>query len=299
MPSESTGEEGSTPPQIKSKQERIRDNQRRSRARRQEYLADLERRLAEAQLTCREADIQRAAFLELQIENAKLRELLTMAGVNDQFVTSFVSQAIAQSGQFPQDPALRQLKPKISGLELPRLLGTSSPTSIATSTPPIQVPRRSSAGLVPINTALPSIGHTSTPISPITTTPYLSASFPLPSTQASSQVLTPVSEASRQSNYNWQHQTPTSALLRHAQEHRCHVFNIPATAPVRIADDNSIPCSVAKQMLEQYHLTEAEMNLIKAKLARGLCVPTDPSAGCAVDNQTFFRILNELNVRFT
>lgn len=48
--------QNATPPaadQTKTKQERIRDNQRRSRARRQEYLSDLEKRLSECQLTCK------------------------------------------------------------------------------------------------------------------------------------------------------------------------------------------------------------------------------------------------------
>lgn len=304
MPSDTTGEEGSTPPQPKSKQERIRDNQRRSRARRQEYLADLERRLAEAQLTCREADIQRASFLELQIENARLRELLTLAGVNDQFVTSYVSQALAQSGQFPQsnDPALRQLKPKINIPEIPRVLPTTLASPIATTsaavTAPIQAPRRSSMALMPTSSTLPSIGA-STTTNTTAATPYLSTSFPVQPTQPHSQGQTPVQNNTRPSNYTWQFQPPPATLSRHDHEHRCMVFNIPATAPVRVADNNSIPCSVAKQMLEQYHLSDPEMNLIKAKLARGLCVPADPATGCAVDNQVFFKILEELNLRFT
>lgn len=111
-----------TPPPGKSKQERVRENQRQSRARRQEYVADLERRLSECQMTRRDADIQRAAFLEVQIENARLRVLLALSGVNEDFIDNYVSQAVAQSGQFPRktNPLVRQIKPKIANIESTR-----------------------------------------------------------------------------------------------------------------------------------------------------------------------------------
>lgn len=120
-------EDKATPLQPKSKQERIRDNQKRSRARRQEYLADLERRLSECQLTCQEADMQRPAFLGLQIENTRLRELLALTGVNDQFVDQYVAQAVAQVAQHPQEtnPGLRQLKPKIAPVDTSRSLSSN------------------------------------------------------------------------------------------------------------------------------------------------------------------------------
>ncbi|KAK5936564.1 hypothetical protein PMZ80_011188 [Knufia obscura] len=110
-------EDHATFPQPEFKQERIRNNQRRSRARRQEYLLDLERRIADCQITCRDAEIERAAFLELQIENAKLRELLVLAGVNDQVIEQYLLQSVTQSGHFLQElnPSLRQLKPRIAG----------------------------------------------------------------------------------------------------------------------------------------------------------------------------------------
>src|ERR1700761_3593159 len=73
----------------KSKQERIRDNQRRSRARRQEYLADLERRLNECHVHCPDAYLQRSAFPDLQAENARLRDLLSYAGISPDVVEGF------------------------------------------------------------------------------------------------------------------------------------------------------------------------------------------------------------------
>src|ERR1700744_4814614 len=98
----------------KSKQERIRDNQRRSRARRQEYLADLERRLKECHVACREAELQRTAFADLQVENARLRDLLHYAGINSDFVDGFPRQNTSIQGGHAAAVAVahRQIRPK-------------------------------------------------------------------------------------------------------------------------------------------------------------------------------------------
>jgi hypothetical protein len=122
-------EESADPRSHASKQARIRDNQRRSRARRQEHLQDLERRLSECRVTCREADLRLNAFKELQIENARLRQLLQILGVNENLVNSFVHQdaaaAAAAATASSSGSALRPLKPKIT--PAPKL-ATPSPT---------------------------------------------------------------------------------------------------------------------------------------------------------------------------
>ena len=104
----------------KSKQERLRDNQRRSRARRQEHLADLERRLKEYYVICRDADIQRVAVTDLQAENARLRELLNHAGISSDVVESFGRLSV--SAHVGQGTALahRQIKPNFQNSILPK-----------------------------------------------------------------------------------------------------------------------------------------------------------------------------------
>ena len=99
-----------TPEHKKHKQERIRQNQRRSRARKEERLHDLEQRLQECHSKCREADAQRMAFLALQNENARLRDLMKINGLDHKYIEAFVhSQAIAEA----RSNALRPLRPKI------------------------------------------------------------------------------------------------------------------------------------------------------------------------------------------
>ncbi|OQV08973.1 hypothetical protein CLAIMM_13165 isoform 1 [Cladophialophora immunda] len=88
-PMDPESSEGSTKADaVISKQQRVRDNQRRSRARRREYLAELENQLQQCHIICREADLQRNAFAELQAENARLRDLLKNAGISPDDVES-------------------------------------------------------------------------------------------------------------------------------------------------------------------------------------------------------------------
>lgn len=286
MPSDT--EEGGTPPLPKSKQERIRDNQRRSRARRQEYLAELERRLAESQLACREADIQRTAFLDLQIENAKLRELLALADVNEQFIQQYVSQAVAQSRQFPQDPssALRQIKPKIpspDGHLSQSSAGQSSSTSNMATRPPIMAPL--------VSSPVPSMSISEGALSPTTSSNYVSNASYVPSNQ---------SNMSSATNYSWSYQqTQPNIAAMTSQPFRCATFNIQTNQPVRMAGENTVPCSVAKQMIEQHRISDLEWQQIKAKLATGLCRPARAGADCAIDNHVLYQVLQQLGSRYT
>ncbi|PYH79059.1 hypothetical protein BO82DRAFT_341385 [Aspergillus uvarum CBS 121591] len=75
-----------------SSSQRIRDNQRRSRARRKEYLQDLEQRLRRFELLGVQATQEvQAAGRKLAIENAHLRSLLRLHGVSDQQVQAYLT----------------------------------------------------------------------------------------------------------------------------------------------------------------------------------------------------------------
>ncbi|KAJ9493676.1 hypothetical protein H2202_010838 [Exophiala xenobiotica] len=109
---------------LKAKQERIRNNQRRSRARRQEYLAELEQRLEQCRVTCRGADLLRQSFHELHAQNAHLRGLLNTAGIGPDLVESSLRQRSQQCSYNTDQNAsnttnLRRLKPKLNPLALP------------------------------------------------------------------------------------------------------------------------------------------------------------------------------------
>ncbi|CAD6448655.1 96eb81aa-d077-4198-b423-25604dd818c4 [Sclerotinia trifoliorum] len=86
---------------------RIRDNQRRSRARRKEYLQELEARLRQCELQGIEAssEIQMAAR-RVADENKKLRSLLAQQGVGSDIVESYLqmsSEDLMMSGQYASE----------------------------------------------------------------------------------------------------------------------------------------------------------------------------------------------------
>ncbi|KAL0933143.1 uncharacterized protein CTRU02_212106 [Colletotrichum truncatum] len=76
---------------------RIRDNQRRSRARKKEYVQELEQRLRECQLKGIEAsaEVQQAAR-RVANENQKLRKLLNNVGLSDEQVDQFLKTGTAE-----------------------------------------------------------------------------------------------------------------------------------------------------------------------------------------------------------
>ncbi|RMJ21305.1 hypothetical protein PHISP_07824 [Aspergillus sp. HF37] len=89
---------------------RTRENQRKSRARKQEHVQDLEQKLAVCQDDARRKDVEhRLAMQKLEAENRKLRRLLSFGGLPsnavDQYVQAADDPAMARKVAIP---ALRQ-----------------------------------------------------------------------------------------------------------------------------------------------------------------------------------------------
>jgi hypothetical protein len=80
----------------------VQNNQRRSRARRREYVAELERKVHECNAQglppCTPAVVPQDAILRLEEENRKLRELLALAGVEQVLVDTY----LAAEGAVPE-----------------------------------------------------------------------------------------------------------------------------------------------------------------------------------------------------
>jgi hypothetical protein len=81
---------------------RVRDNQRRSRARRRDYVAELERKIHECNVhglaRCAPDVVPQDTILRLEEENRKLRELLALAGVEQ----ALVGTHLAAEGSVPK-----------------------------------------------------------------------------------------------------------------------------------------------------------------------------------------------------
>lgn len=137
---------------------RIRDNQRRSRARRKEYIQDLEQRLQKFQTEGIQAtqEVQEAGR-KMAVENSLLRSLLILHGVSDQRVQEYLraqtagiplptsrSEAVlvvrSHSGQSPRLNTVDSGGPRLSNYERndPSAERTATePTSSTSSSSPI------------------------------------------------------------------------------------------------------------------------------------------------------------------
>ncbi|AEO55314.1 hypothetical protein MYCTH_2299012 [Thermothelomyces thermophilus ATCC 42464] len=84
----------SSPPatQDRRNRDRVRDNQRRSRARKREYIQELEQRLRLAEQRGVQASLElQAAARQVAEENKKLRLLLRLHGVSDRSIDAYLA----------------------------------------------------------------------------------------------------------------------------------------------------------------------------------------------------------------
>jgi hypothetical protein len=275
-----------------SKQARIRDNQRRSRARRQEHLQDLERRLSECHITCREAELRLNAFKELQLENARLRQLLEILGVNENLINTFVHQDATAAPDSSSGSALRQLKPKIA--LAPHL---AKPSPAGKYVLPTNDQSTSLAALSPASTTT-----SSQPASLFSTlSSSLGTNTPRRDTPGTTPTSFPVHEPFRAHQYLSQFHGGTmfAGDVFANEPFSCMVFGNKATGPLQASHGNTVLCSLAKEMVDQYNINEEDLEQIKARLAAGFAAPAHPGESCRVNNQLLFEVLNDVSGRLS
>ncbi|OAA61341.1 hypothetical protein ISF_05420 [Cordyceps fumosorosea ARSEF 2679] len=127
----------STPAQ-KANLARIRDNQRRSRARRREYLQELEQRLRLCELQGIEATTEvQVAARRVAEENRQLRQLLNKHGFSDEYIARFLQAAAPAGG--PPDMSHGQgfapVEPGMAVHALQQAMISRRPASLDSNTP--------------------------------------------------------------------------------------------------------------------------------------------------------------------
>ncbi|KAL2871145.1 bZIP transcription factor [Aspergillus lucknowensis] len=115
---------------------RVRENQRRSRARRQDHLQDLEQKVLVLQKELERRDVaHRLAIQKLEAENKKLRDVLSASGIPSPALEAFLQRVdnplMAQKVAIP---ALQRSKPKSCG-QLEDPTKCASPASCARKPP--------------------------------------------------------------------------------------------------------------------------------------------------------------------
>ncbi|KAL7950008.1 hypothetical protein V8C42DRAFT_340890 [Trichoderma barbatum] len=149
----------STPAQ-KANLARIRDNQRRSRARRREYIAELEQRLRAYELSGVEAssEVQLAARRVAE-ENRQLRELLHKHGFQDDYISSFLLQQAGATSSTDLVQALQTTIAPRRPVALDSSVSFSLPSQVTRELASASLAAASAAPWDPQQVAMSSFGH--------------------------------------------------------------------------------------------------------------------------------------------
>jgi hypothetical protein len=133
----------STPAQ-KANLARIRDNQRRSRARRREYLQELEQRLRVYELQGVEAssEVQHAARRVAE-ENRQLRGLLNRHGIGDDYISSYLTSTTTAHTDPTAVSHFTSNTPSESVQSLQQVIAPRRPTTLETGMSYIVPPQES------------------------------------------------------------------------------------------------------------------------------------------------------------
>ncbi|KAI5455709.1 hypothetical protein BGZ63DRAFT_136274 [Mariannaea sp. PMI_226] len=156
--------------------ERVRDNQRRSRARRREHLIELEHRIriyelqgieasAEVQQAARRVDEQNRRISE---ENRQLRAILNRHGFSDDYILSCLHSSAGTQTEHGQLSQFMSGAPSEASQTLQQTLAPRRPTSFDHSVPypiPPQEGRQASITSLPV-TSTGSIWQPAQPIQP-------------------------------------------------------------------------------------------------------------------------------------
>lgn len=271
---------------VKSKQERIRDNQRRSRARRQEYLAELERRLNDCNNTFREAELQRTALVDLQSENARLRALLEFAGVSADVVENFGRETLQQPPVYPPTASLRHLKPKYTSADAIRNQGSLAG--------PFQEPSPSPSLQPPSQLGFPAARNTSETYAILSDqVPYNTIGPSAPLTDTGSQP----GSTLHSNTYEWLHNSNAEGIIAPNEGHFTSGSFQAAPNDTQSYEPLNALSPLSKAMLDRYSPNVVEMEEIRRRIAMTYGHPKALTQGFQVHDQVLLQILNEMNAK--
>ena len=79
----------------------------------------------------------------------------------------------------------------------------------------------------------------------------------------------------------------------------CPVFGVKAEGPLQTSTENTVLCSLAIRMIEQYNIDDHDLEEVKRRLAAGFAPPAAPGASCRVNNQLLFDVLNDISSKLS
>lgn len=304
---------------------RVRENQRKSRARKQEYVRELEQRLATFKNDAQQKDIQhRLASQKLEAENRHLRTLLGSLGISAELVQQYLQladqgTAVNRKVAIPamQRPAeLPVLSPSSSETNPRSSSARASASSVCSTATDGSTPRESGGtptSYTPITyapTACAPLAPASTTCAPTcapsrcapnSCTPMkvepevmkVEAEEPQPPQQPSQQPLQPSFEQPSQlPSLEPQQQAPTQS--KRANPSLCDCS--PGDAMPEGDGDllNTTLCGMAEELVNQYNISGVDIEEIRKRLWAGFKAGTR-GEGCRVENQVLFQVLDEIS----
>ena len=248
--------------------------------------------------------MQRDALRDLRQENARLRELLNLAGVDASLIETYLLQNIVRDDN---SASLRQIRPKIS-------LEASSSTQVGVKIEPSSSASASPRPIAVAHGCATRCGQWSRPVQaymPATPSTLLRNQSPMLSSMHSSPS-TPFLSIVSTENMSITSMQPDSQDIpapiwdaeysqppQHSNTFFCPIFKVEAPGPLPPAEDNSVQCSLAREMIEAYNIGGQDLEEIKQRLATGFSAPAAPGESCRVNNQILFEILNDISSRLS
>jgi hypothetical protein len=218
-------------PQQKANLARIRDNQRRSRARRREYLQELEQRLRVCELQGVEAsaEVQMAAR-RVADENRQLRELLNRYGVTDEYIAHYLQAYAASNPESSQGQTIRPGEAGAAAQSLQQLMIPRRAAHLEQAVP-FTVPSQSSRedSITSASTANSSVWESAQSTIPYNHHPQ-QLTVPPPDHRYSSSVF-PTQPATTQSGHF--HQSSSSGQMMNDPQHNLATNHHPVPADSR------------------------------------------------------------------
>ncbi|KAL1962411.1 hypothetical protein VTN77DRAFT_9682 [Rasamsonia byssochlamydoides] len=261
-------------PKQKTKAEdltRVRNNQRRCRERKREYVAELESRIAFYEAAAAQGNMKLQAREEqLRSENQRLRALLEFSGISASFLEQYLAEEEQQDPPYDLEAGLGL----VADPELPTVESHSSllmpleSSTIISDSVQFPVGEMASAGLDPSFQWAFDL-----PASPSGTL-GLSFGFITPNTQAASLLATEPSLAE---------------LLSLANQN----VEIATGSSNAVLKDTTL-CVVALQLVIHCNKKKVDMLELNMKLRCGYRRAQTPQEGCRIDNRVLLAVLAEI-----
>ncbi|KAI5813011.1 hypothetical protein BZA77DRAFT_322841 [Pyronema omphalodes] len=299
---------------------RLRDNQRRSRLRKKEYLASLETKFQECQRAGVEASVEvQTAAKRVIRENIRLRELLRSKGVTDAEINGFLRGSENTGSAFPVDDALRALsrrpcdsssgdcgsekngKQSCTSIVQPepqKTIDTSSNYQCQCKSQIYQSTQQHTDGVTQIESPISAIELPLQQSPPLPVTP---PGILLEPQRSSISPIFPAATAEYRQNlpqhdpYSFNtipnpspaiYQTPHAVTPQFSPPHPTQHQEFINTTRMNDCNQGSVPCDIARSMImELAHEEGVDV------LTREFC-PQGPSQGCMVNTGILFSVMD-------